>query len=184
MAVVNFYSKEQTDNLLADKANASALAGKQDTLVSGQNVKTINGVSILGSENIVTPNTVIYPKTDFNSFGQLNKSQLVSYINNNDNTYEGCNIYIEGETSECKFKIFGMIRSKSSTSLVVTGTGSLVFASGAGFTAKARFVDDFYIYTDSTSGISWYSGDLPNEGGIQDISSGEFRGYVQQITWY
>lgn len=33
-------------------ASSSALAGKQDTLVSGSNIKTVNGESILGSGNI------------------------------------------------------------------------------------------------------------------------------------
>lgn len=44
----NFASKEE----LATKADASALSSKQDTLVSGQNIKTINGESVLGEGNI------------------------------------------------------------------------------------------------------------------------------------
>lgn len=43
-------SSMQTD--LSGKADASALASKQDKLISGTNVKTINGQSILGSGNI------------------------------------------------------------------------------------------------------------------------------------
>ena len=43
-------SSIQTD--LSGKADASALANKQDKLISGTNVKTINGQSILGSGNI------------------------------------------------------------------------------------------------------------------------------------
>ena len=43
-------SSMQTD--LSGKADASALANKQDKLISGTNVKTINGPSILGSGNI------------------------------------------------------------------------------------------------------------------------------------
>lgn len=34
-------------NLNADKLEASAITGKQDTLVSGTNIKTINGVTVL-----------------------------------------------------------------------------------------------------------------------------------------
>jgi hypothetical protein len=37
-------------------ANTTQLAAKQDTLVSGTNIKTINGTSVLGSGNITTPN--------------------------------------------------------------------------------------------------------------------------------
>jgi hypothetical protein len=36
-------------------ANTTQLATKQDTLVSGTNIKTINGTTVLGSGNIVTP---------------------------------------------------------------------------------------------------------------------------------
>lgn len=43
MANINLYSKEQTDTLLS---------GKQDTLVSGTNIKTVNNQSLLGSGNV------------------------------------------------------------------------------------------------------------------------------------
>ena len=43
-------SSMQTD--LSGKADASALANKQDKLIRGTNIKTINGQSILGSGNI------------------------------------------------------------------------------------------------------------------------------------
>ena len=36
---------------------AAQVSAKQDTLVSGTNIKTINGTSVLGSGNIVTPTT-------------------------------------------------------------------------------------------------------------------------------
>jgi hypothetical protein len=36
---------------------AGQVAAKQDTLVSGTNIKTINGTSVLGAGNIVTPST-------------------------------------------------------------------------------------------------------------------------------
>ena len=42
-----------TKEELAAKADTSALSSKQDTLVSGTNIKTINGDSILGSGNLV-----------------------------------------------------------------------------------------------------------------------------------
>ena len=46
--LTNLATKEE----LAAKADASALSAKQDTLVSGQNIKTINGQSVLGEGNI------------------------------------------------------------------------------------------------------------------------------------
>lgn len=42
-----------TKEELATKADASALSSKQNTLVSGTNIKTINGETILGSGNLV-----------------------------------------------------------------------------------------------------------------------------------
>lgn len=48
----NYYKKSEVDNLLNDKANKSELTTKQDQLVSGINIKTINNQSILGGGNI------------------------------------------------------------------------------------------------------------------------------------
>lgn len=72
MASLKIYSKEQTDNLLDAKADTSALATKQDTLVSGTNIKTINGNSVLGTGNIEIESggnewDFIGSYTDFNS---------------------------------------------------------------------------------------------------------------------
>lgn len=43
MTTMNVYSKEQMD---------TNMSLKQDTLVSGTNIKTVNGESILGSGNV------------------------------------------------------------------------------------------------------------------------------------
>lgn len=58
------YSKTEVNGLLDDKANTattytksevdSALSGKQATLVSGTNIKTVGGTSLLGSGNVPT----------------------------------------------------------------------------------------------------------------------------------
>lgn len=70
-SLANYYNKSQTDNLLNGKVNIGSLATvatsgsyndlsnkpdlstKQDTLVSGVNIKTINSQSLLGEGNIV-----------------------------------------------------------------------------------------------------------------------------------
>lgn len=59
----NYYTKSEVDTALLAKANTAdtytktqvdtALGGKQATLVSGTNIKTINGQSILGDGNII-----------------------------------------------------------------------------------------------------------------------------------
>lgn len=48
----NYYKKSEVDSLLTNKADKSELTTKQDTLISGVNIKTINNQSILGSGNI------------------------------------------------------------------------------------------------------------------------------------
>ena len=59
------YSKTETDTALGGKVNTStydtytaatdtAIAGKQATLVSGTNIKTVGGTSLLGSGNVAT----------------------------------------------------------------------------------------------------------------------------------
>ena len=48
----NYYKKSEVDNLLNAKADKSELTTKQDTLISGTNIKTINNQTILGSGNI------------------------------------------------------------------------------------------------------------------------------------
>jgi hypothetical protein len=52
---VNFTNQLQQGGVAVP--TASQVAAKQDTLVSGTNIKTINGTSVLGSGNIVTPFT-------------------------------------------------------------------------------------------------------------------------------
>jgi len=44
--------KAQLGNLPISTATQTALDGKQDTLVSGTNIKTVNSTSLLGSGNI------------------------------------------------------------------------------------------------------------------------------------
>jgi len=46
--LTNYYNKTETD-----EAISAATATKQDTLVSGTNIKTVNGASLLGSGDIV-----------------------------------------------------------------------------------------------------------------------------------
>ena len=49
-SIADVYSKTEVDTIVATK---------QNTLVSGTNIKTVNGTSVLGSGNIATPTTTI-----------------------------------------------------------------------------------------------------------------------------
>ena len=67
----NYYKKSEVDNLLNAKADKSELSTKQDALISGVNVKTINNQSILGGGNIEiqasTDLSDYYTKEEINS---------------------------------------------------------------------------------------------------------------------
>jgi hypothetical protein len=54
-------------------ATQTALNAKQDTLISGTNIKTINGTSVLGSGDIVTSVQLSY-RHDFNVYDYLGKA--------------------------------------------------------------------------------------------------------------
>jgi hypothetical protein len=60
-------------NKPVSSATQTALNVKQDTLVSGTNIKTINGESVLGGGNIVTSVELEY-RHDFNVFDYLGKA--------------------------------------------------------------------------------------------------------------
>ena len=54
-----YQTKANLDTALATKADKSSLASKQDKLVSGTNIKTVNNQSLLGSGNISIESTSI-----------------------------------------------------------------------------------------------------------------------------
>ena len=55
----NTTTKVQLGNLLTTTAVTTALATKQDTLVSGTNIKTVNSTSLLGSGNVAVQPTLV-----------------------------------------------------------------------------------------------------------------------------
>lgn len=62
-----------TKEELATKADASALSSKQDTLVSGTNIKTVNGETILGAGDIQAGGTVDTAMSDTSENAVQNK---------------------------------------------------------------------------------------------------------------
>lgn len=62
-----------TKEELATKADASALSSKQDTLISGTNIKTINGETILGAGDIQAGGTVDTAMSDTSENAVQNK---------------------------------------------------------------------------------------------------------------
>lgn len=80
--VANTYTVAQTDALLADKADTSdvttALSGKQATLVSGTNIKTVNGISLLGGGNLLARVAANYQ--EFTTSGTWTKPSECTYV--------------------------------------------------------------------------------------------------------
>ena len=98
---VDAYTKSETDVLLAAKADSddvydkdaidAALSTKQDVLVSGENIKTINGESLLGNTDIELPTIAdVAAKQDALTAG-ANVSILNNVVSAVDTTYSAGN---------------------------------------------------------------------------------------------
>ena len=104
----NYYKKSEVDNLLNAKADKSELNSKQDTLISGVNVKTINNQTILGSGNIdiqastgETDLSDYYTKEEINetfaTIEQLNEKQNALISGENIKTINGNSLLGSGD---------------------------------------------------------------------------------------
>lgn len=107
--------KYATKTELSGKADTSVLASKQDTLVSGTNIKTINNQSLLGNGNIDIA-------TGDSQVCYLDLSRYFTNFGQSDNRYTG-NISeediseINNAVSQCKL-IVGVISQENSYSLI------------------------------------------------------------------
>ena len=127
----NYYDKTQTDTLLNQKANVSDLNNKQDTLISGTNIKTINNQSLLGSGNIDIQGGGTQVQSDWNQ----TDSSAVDYIQNKPYVpYDSySNILVQGYTGSNT--ITGNILSGSNT---ISGDLYNSILGGAGNTIGSR----------------------------------------------
>lgn len=95
----NYYKKSEVDSLLTNKANKSELTGKQDTLISGTNIKTINNQSILGSGNIdIQASTGSTDLSDYYTKEECNSTfATVSQMENKVDKLEGKSLISDAE---------------------------------------------------------------------------------------
>ena len=92
----NYYKKSEVDNLLNDKANKSELTDKQDTLISGTNIKTINNQSILGGGNIEIQTST--DLSDYYTKEEINETfATVSQVENKVDKVEGKSLISDEE---------------------------------------------------------------------------------------
>ena len=93
----NYYKKSEVDNLLNAKADKSELTAKQDTLISGVNIKTINNQSILGSGNIET-STGETDLSDYYTKEEINETfATISQMENKVDKMEGKSLISDEE---------------------------------------------------------------------------------------
>ena len=87
----NYYKKSEVDNLLNAKADKSELTAKQDQLVSGVNIKTINNQSILGGGNIeIQTSTGETDLSDYYTKEEINETfATISQMENKVDKVEG-----------------------------------------------------------------------------------------------
>ena len=95
----NYYKKSEVDNLLLAKANKSELTTKQNQLVSGINIKTINNQSILGSGNIdIQASTGETDLSDYYTKEEINETfATVSQVENKVDKVEGKSLIDDSE---------------------------------------------------------------------------------------
>lgn len=95
----NYYKKSEVDNLLIIKANKSELTTKQDTLISGTNIKTINNQSILGNGNIeIQTSTGSTDLSDYYTKEEINSTfATVSQVENKVDKVEGKSLISDAE---------------------------------------------------------------------------------------
>lgn len=79
----NAVQNKAVANALNKKADTSALASKQDTLVSGTNIKTVNGESILGNGNISIPVPIVDSTLSDTSTNAVQNKAVKAYVDSN-----------------------------------------------------------------------------------------------------
>lgn len=160
---------EQAD--LLDQAVNAGRAGKQDALVSGTNIKTVNGNSLLGSGNIVVSSSSSNPRTISNINGNnlLGTSiQISATVTINSNTLVANNsLYIRSLITKTAGSTTSTARLYINTNNTLTGatligTGALLNST----TYIQRFERNFFF--DGTN-LFCYN---PVNGIATDLTSG------------
>jgi hypothetical protein len=174
----NTTQKVQVGNLPVQTAVTTALATKQDTLVSGTNIKTLNSTSLLGSGNIVL------------TANPSGVAGAIQFSNGSSFASDAANLFWDDTNNR-----LGVGTNAPSSKLQVVGSGStsattsLLVQNSAG-TELARFSDDGSISFGSKISISTIgtintSGNLYALGGasVQVAATGNFRFISASQIW-
>lgn len=110
LGVTDIYNIDEVDELLGKK---------QATLVSGQNIKTINNQSILGSGNFDLDLTGYYKKTEINNLLNAKQDKLVSGTNiktiNNQSILGSGNFDLDLSNYYDKYEVNNLLFNKQDT---------------------------------------------------------------------
>jgi len=127
-----------TGTLSAQTDLQTALNGKQDTLVSGTNIKTVNGNSLLGSGNVTTNPRTIQSVNGTNVSGLVNLQSASIFIPagtiSTNNT-----IYIKAFIERTVVSGAGNTGFRFYVNTTNTITGATFLGSGAGMASTVRF---------------------------------------------
>ena len=183
--ITDAYTKTQVDNLIPN------ISTKQDTLVSGTNIKSINGVTLLGSGDMVigSSNTVI--DTFAGVVSTINTGNMIllnsqKYTNNITN-YEIATIdtnYIIGINSTAQAA--GGNLSKSSNLYIlhslIAGQAGTYYTSANGLTWTKR-VNPFG--SGNTTTTSYVPVDTATSTYFVAVQNGNTTGYISAdgVTW-
>ena len=132
------FLKEHQD--ISNLATKTELATKQDTLVSGTNIKTINGNSLLGSGNIEVAANVdlsdYYTKSQTNELVNPKLSQVTLTQAEYDalSTKENNVLYVISDAEDIKFKTINGEQ--------ITGEGNIELATKAELSTKQDVISD------------------------------------------
>jgi hypothetical protein len=173
----------------------------QVILISGTNIKTVNGSSILGSGDLVISSDNIYTAN-----GTLTANRTVS-MSGNSLTFTGGQTTVKGSGTTSATKSLS-IQNSSGTELVIsknngdfelnvgTGYGNIVFTSNGGVNRSGIFGYNMRIGVDSSKCLSFAGGEgligTYNHSGTNTFASGSgvtdanvsFQLANQFTTWF
>lgn len=146
-------------------ATSTALNSKQDTLVSGTNIKTVNGTSILGSGNITTSDATKLPLAGGTMTGAITaiRETKVAMAANNIDLATG-NLFTKTISGATTLTVSNVLASGNANSFileltnggvgVITWWAGMKWAGGTAPTLTAAGVDILGFYSHN-GGITW-----------------------------
>ena len=139
-------------NKFVTASDKTTWSGKQDALVSGTNIKTINNSSILGSGNLTIDGVKILDVTNITSqnpviFDDLDIGEYIIYFNNTSSFLTTKNVYFKNKSTD----------SSSEYSTLVSGATLKVIKKMENMTNRYDYMGEIsYIYCENNNKYKLY----------------------------